>query len=127
MLGRFPQGDPALTERLTATPPGIALGPLEQIADGAARGFVIEMRAGRFHGFVVRRGAGAFGYVDRCPHMGLPLAQKLDDYVAGGIIACGWHGAVFDIASGKCRGGPCPGTSLTPWPVTVLDGTIHTA
>ncbi|WEK43685.1 MAG: Rieske (2Fe-2S) protein [Candidatus Sphingomonas colombiensis] len=127
MLGRFSQGDIALTERLTTTPPGIALGPLDQIADGAARNFVIEMRAGRFHGFVVRRGAEAFGYVDRCPHMGLPLAQTLDDYVAGGMIACSWHGAVFDITSGKCLGGPCPGTALTPWPVVIRDETILTA
>ncbi|MCW6537156.1 MULTISPECIES: Rieske (2Fe-2S) protein [Sphingomonas] len=116
-----------MTERLIATPAGIALGPLDLIADGAARGFVIEMRAGRFHGFVVRRGDAVYGYVDRCPHMGLPLAQKLDDYVAGDMIACSWHGAVFDTASGKCRGGPCPGTALTPWPVTIRDGTIVTA
>ena len=127
MLGGFPQGAPTLTERLTATPPGIALGPLDLIADGAARGFVIEMRAGRFHGFVVRRGGAVFGYVDRCPHMGLPLAHKLDDYVAAGMIACSWHGAVFDIASGECRGGPCPGASLSPWPVIVRDGAIVTA
>lgn len=85
------------------------------------------MRAGRFHGFVVRRGDTVFGYVDQCPHMGLPLAQKLDDYVAGTMIACSWHGAIFDIASGKCRGGPCPGTALTAWPVTIRDGTIVTA
>ncbi|MFT3976775.1 MAG: Rieske (2Fe-2S) protein [Sphingomonas bacterium] len=115
-----------MSERLTATPAGIALGPLDLIADGAARGFVIEMRAGRFHGFVVRRGAEAFGYVDRCPHMGLPLAQKLDDYVAGGMIACSWHGALFDMATGACRGGPCPGTALAPWPVSVRDGVIVT-
>lgn len=127
MLGRFPQGDFALSERLSVTPPGIALGPLDQIADGAARNFVIEMRAGRFHGFVVRRGRDAFGYVDRCPHMGLPLAQTLDDYVTGGMIACSWHGAVFDIASGKCLGGPCPGATLTAWPVAVRDGAIVTA
>lgn len=127
MLGGFPEGEAALSERLSATPAGIALGPLDQIADGAARNFVIEMRAGRFHGFVVRRGGEAFGYVDRCPHMGLPLAQVLDDYVAGGMIACSWHGAVFDIANGQCRGGPCPGTALTPWPVSVQDGAIFTA
>ncbi|SUJ17965.1 maleylacetoacetate isomerase [Sphingomonas paucimobilis] len=68
-------------ERLTSTPAGIGLGPLETIADGSARNFVIQMRAGRFHGFVVRRGEQVHGYVDRCPHMGLPLAQELDAYL----------------------------------------------
>ncbi|UVO52105.1 Rieske (2Fe-2S) protein [Sphingomonas sp. SUN019] len=113
-------------ERLAATPAGIALSPLDKIVDGAARNFVLEMRAGRFHGFVVRRGDAVFGYVDRCPHMGLPLAQKLDDYVASGRIVCSWHGAIFAIDSGECLGGPCPGAALTPWPVTVRHGTIFT-
>ncbi|OWK32953.1 Rieske (2Fe-2S) protein [Sphingomonas mucosissima] len=113
-------------ERLLLTPAGISLGPLDQITDGAARSFVIEMRAGRFHGFVVRRGNAAFGYVDRCPHMGLPLAQKLDQYVSAGHITCSWHGALFEVTSGACAGGPCQGTALTPWPVRVEAGAILT-
>ena len=117
------------TPRLTATPAGIRLGPLELIPDGTARNFVLEMRAGRFHGFVVRQGEALHGYVDRCPHMGLPLAQTLDDYLSadGTLIACSWHGAVFDVASGACRGGPCPGAALTPWPVRLEEGQIVTA
>ena len=115
--------------RLTATPAGVGLGPLDSIPDGGARNFVLEMRAGRFHGFVVRRGEAVFGYVDRCPHMGLPLAQALDDYVSadGSLIECDWHGALFEIASGKCVGGPCVGASLTRWPVAVEQGFILTA
>lgn len=113
-------------DRLTATPPNIPLGPLTQIPDNTARNFVIELRAGRFHGFVVRRGDAAYGYVDRCPHMGLPLAQKLDDYLAADRIACSWHGALFDVATGKCLAGPCPGAALTRWPVRVEAGTIIT-
>ena len=117
------------TPRLTATPAGVRLIPLDAVADGTARNFVIELRAGRFHGFVVRRGDAVVGYVDRCPHMGLPLAQKLDDYLSpdGGLIACDWHGALFEIGSGKCVGGPCVGASLTAWPVAVADGFIVTA
>ncbi len=113
-------------DRLTATPAGVKLGPLEQIADGAARAFVLEMRAGRFHGFVVRTGETVHGYVDRCPHMGLPLAQMLDDYVHEGRILCSWHGAIFSIEDGRCLGGPCPGARLSSWPVSVRDGVIVT-
>ena len=121
--------DASSDTRLFATPAGVRLGPLEQIADGAARNFVLQLRAGRFHGFVVRRGERVFGYVDRCPHMGLPLAQALDAYLTAdrSLIACSWHGALFDPETGECRGGPCPGQSLTPWPVQVEDGSIVTA
>ena len=117
------------TPRLTATPPGVKLLPLAGLADGAARNFVLEMRAGRFHGFVVRKGNVVRGYVDRCPHMGLPLAQALDDYLTNDarLIACSWHGALFDVDSGACVGGPCVGSALTPWPVAVVDGWITTA
>jgi nitrite reductase/ring-hydroxylating ferredoxin subunit len=116
-------------DRVFATPPGVTLGPLDLIADGAARNFVLQMRAGRFHGFVVRRGEEVRGYVDRCPHMGVPLTQKLDDYLTpdGARIACAWHGALFEVDDGRCVGGPCVGASLTPWPVRVRDGTILTA
>jgi nitrite reductase/ring-hydroxylating ferredoxin subunit len=115
--------------RLSATPAGVTLGPLDLIPDGRARSFVLEMRAGRFHGFVVRRGAAVHGYVDRCPHAGLPLARALDDYLtpSGDLIACGWHSALFDIETGACKGGPCTGGALTPWPVEVRDGSIVTA
>ncbi len=115
-------------ERLSATPAGVSLGPLDAIADGGARGFVLQMRAGRFHGFVVRRGSAVIGYVDRCPHMGLPLAMSLDDYLTpdGGLIACGWHSALFEVEDGRCVGGPCVGRHLTPWPVGVVDGDIRT-
>ena len=116
-------------ERLYATPAGVGLGPLAAIPDGRARNYVVQMRAGRFHGFVVRRGAAVFGYVDRCPHMGLPLAQVLDEYLtpAGDLIACSWHSALFAIDSGVCVGGPCPGQRLTPWPVAVADAMLVTA
>lgn len=115
--------------RLFSTPAGVRLGEITLIPDGKARGFVLQMRAGRFHGFVIRRGAAAFGYVDRCPHMGLPLAQVLDDYLtpAGDLVACSWHSALFEVETGTCVGGPCTGQRLTPWPVTVEDGILVTA
>lgn len=116
-------------DRVYATPAGVILGPLDLVSDGQARNFVLQIGEAYFHGFVVRHGQHAYGYVDRCPHAGLPLAQELDDYLTpqGDLISCSWHGALFRIASGLCVGGPCAGQSLTPWPVTVRDGQIVTA
>jgi len=102
---------------------------LDLIAEGKARNFVLQIGEGRFHGFVVRRDGSAHGYVDRCPHAGLPLAQQLDAYMTGDgvLIACSWHGALFNPDSGLCVGGPCVGARLTPWPVEVREGTLFTA
>jgi len=116
-------------ERLTHTRAGITLCRLDDIADPGARNIVIEIGGRRFFGFVVRRGGEVHGYVDRCPHQGLPLAQVLDDYLTpdGALIACSWHGALFRPDDGACVGGPCVGARLTPWPVTVADGMVVTA
>jgi nitrite reductase/ring-hydroxylating ferredoxin subunit len=121
--------DLGLQTRLYETPPGVTLGSLDLIPDGEARSFVLEVKTQRFHGFVVRRGDDVRGYVDRCPHAGLPLAQKLDAYLApsGGLILCSWHGALFQIDDGVCVGGPCAGARLKSWPVKVNDGVIVTA
>ena len=115
-------------ERLSATPAGVRLGPLSAIADRGARNYVLKIRDAYFHGFIVRLGDEVRGYVDRCPHMGLPLAQTLDDYMVadGALIGCSWHGALFEPTDGRCVGGPCVGASLTPWPVEVRDGILYT-
>lgn len=119
--------DPS-SRRLFATPAGVRLGPLDQIADGAARAFVLQMKAGRFHGFAVRRGEEAFGYADMCPHAGVPMTARLDDYLTpdGSLIACNWHGALFRVEDGLCIGGPCAGQRLTPWPLRVVEGELVT-
>jgi nitrite reductase/ring-hydroxylating ferredoxin subunit len=118
-----------LQERAAVTPAGVVLCRLDDLADPGARNFVLEIGDRRFHGFVVRRGGRVHGYVDRCPHMGLPLAQQLDRYLtpAGALIACSWHGALFRIEDGACLGGPCVGAALDPWPVTVQHGRVLTA
>ncbi|MFZ5747388.1 MAG: Rieske (2Fe-2S) protein [Pseudomonadota bacterium] len=115
--------------RLTATPADVTLGPVDLVADGKARNFVLEMKAGRFHGFVVRHGDTVRGYVDRCPHTLMPLTQQLDDYMTdrGDYIQCCWHGALFRPDDGYCVAGPCRGQSLTAWPVEVRDGVLVTA
>jgi nitrite reductase/ring-hydroxylating ferredoxin subunit len=118
----------SMPARLHQTPPGIALGPLDALPVGAARGVELEIGTGRFHGFVLRTAGGIHGYVDRCPHMGLPLAQKPDAYLSpgGAYIACRQHGALFDPATGLCIGGPCRGASLIAWPLHVEAGEIVT-
>jgi nitrite reductase/ring-hydroxylating ferredoxin subunit len=117
----------ATSPRLDRTPAGVRLCALTDLGDPGARNFVLAIGGLRFHGFVVRNGDAVSGFVDRCPHMGLPLAKTLDDYLSpDGHVVCGWHGAIFEPVSGACLGGPCVGASLTAWPVGVVDGLIVT-
>lgn len=115
--------------RVEETPAGVALCRLADLADPGARNFVLEIDGAYFHGFVVRRGDAVAGYVDRCPHQGLPLAQTLDQYLTpdGSLVACSWHGALFRPEDGVCVGGPCTGARLKEWPVEVRAGIVRTA
>ncbi len=110
-------------------PAGVVLCRLDDLADPGARNVVLQIGERCFHGFLVRTGETVRGYADRCPHMGLPLAQTLDDYLTpnGCLIACSWHGALFAISDGVCVGGPCMGSALTQWPVRNDRGNVVTA
>jgi nitrite reductase/ring-hydroxylating ferredoxin subunit len=115
--------------RAPATPAGVRLCAVAELADPGARGFVLQIGEAYFHGFVVRVGGEVAGYVDRCPHAGYPLVQALDAYLTldGSLIQCAWHGALFERLSGACVGGPCAGARLRAWPVWVQDGAVVTA
>jgi nitrite reductase/ring-hydroxylating ferredoxin subunit len=104
---------------------GQALCRMDEIADGAARGFAFTDGPARFAGFVVRQGAQVFGYEDRCPHSGTPLAMFHDQFLtrAGDLILCSTHGALFRPTDGLCLAGPCAGARLAPWPVRI-DGDL---
>jgi len=121
--------DSSPRERVWQTPAGVRLCAVEAIPDPGARNFVLQIGEAFFHGFVVRTEGEVRGYVDRCPHAGLPLARALDDYLTPNkdLIACAWHGALFRPNDGVCVGGPCAGAHLTPWPVQVEDGWLKTA
>jgi nitrite reductase/ring-hydroxylating ferredoxin subunit len=89
---------------------------LDELADGASRGFDAAGLS-RIPMFVVRRGNEVRGWLDNCPHVdGAPLAWRKDAYLNadGGSIVCYGHGAMFDIESGVCFKGPCVGQALTP-------------
>ncbi len=112
-----------------APAPGTPLCNLFDLGDPGAKGFAFREGEERFNAFLVREGEGVFGYLDRCPHAGWPLALGPDQYLTrqGDLILCAGHGALFRLKDGLCVGGPCGGKHLTPWPVTVDDGVVRTA
>jgi nitrite reductase/ring-hydroxylating ferredoxin subunit len=105
---------------------GRTLCRLDDIEDGAAKGFAVGEGTQRLNLFVVRDGARVYGYVNSCPHQGTPLDWTPDRFISDdtGLILCATHGALFEIEDGLCVAGPCAGAHLTPLPVAVRDGAI---
>jgi len=111
-------------------PVGLRLCELSALDDPGARGFVFAGDGATFRGFIVRRGDVVAGYVDRCPHIGAPLALTPTAYLTrggGDHIICASHGALFRPQDGRCIAGPCAGQALKPWPVTLENGWVQTA
>ncbi|MBK9131958.1 MAG: Rieske 2Fe-2S domain-containing protein [Gammaproteobacteria bacterium] len=89
---------------------------LSELADVAARGFDPGLPHCS-HGIVVVRHDGEFlGYLNQCPHRGLPLNWLPDRFLdtTGKYLQCANHDALFEIADGFCVAGPCAGACLVP-------------
>ena len=114
---------------MTLPPPGTPLCRFEELADPGAQGFCFQIGEDVFRGFVVRRGALVSGWLDRCPHLGLPLTLGDDRYLTlgGEHILCCSHGALFRPEDGFCIAGPCAGDALAPWPVKRWKDLVVTA
>ena len=98
----------------------------DELADPGCQEFRIGEGDWPFRGFVVRQGEEVFAYQNYCVHAGHPLNWKPDEFLTadGKQLICASHGAVYDIASGACAGGPCRGKSLRTVAVEIRDGEI---
>jgi len=66
------------------------------------------------HFIVVVDHGGVFVYKNSCPHLGIQLDVREDEFLdmGGEFIVCANHGALFEIDSGLCIAGPCKGDRL---------------
>lgn len=94
---------------------------LDEIPDGAARGFELGEGTERRDLFVLRRGDRLFAFRNECPHAGSPLDLMPDQFLSADRrhLQCHTHGALFRIEDGKCVAGPCLGRALTPVAVRI--------
>lgn len=99
---------------------------VEELTDGASRGFAFGEAERHVDGFLIRRGAAIFAYENRCPHKGTPLDWMPDRFLSadGSHIVCATHGAQFRIEDGYCFGGPCAGAYLKAIAVAIRNGAV---
>lgn len=97
----------------------------DEIQDGESKGFP-PARDGYAGLFAVRKGEAVYVYVNSCPHIGVPLNWRDDDFLTLDKIRiiCATHGAEFKIATGECLLGPCAGEHLDTVATEIRDGVI---
>jgi nitrite reductase/ring-hydroxylating ferredoxin subunit len=104
----------------------VAVCLLDEIDDPGCKEFSIGDGDWPFRGFVVRTGDALFAYQNYCMHVGHPLNWQPDRFLTqdGSRIICASHGAVYEIDSGVCVAGPCPGKMLRAVAVENRDGVV---
>ena len=104
----------------------VTIAHLDEIEDRGCREFSIGDGDWPFKGFVVRVGDEVFAYQNFCVHVGHPLNWTPDDFLTADRdrIVCASHGALYEIETGRCVGGPCRGKALRRVDCEVRDGLV---
>jgi len=102
-----------------------------EIEDGDATGFMLMRIESTGEPkpwpiLITRKGNNFYGFENICPHQGERLDATPGAFLdeEGNFLACGRHGAQFDLDTGACFIGPCRGQSLTPVTIVVDDGDV---
>src|SRR5918995_4803791 len=97
------------------------VGQVGELAHGESKKFMLRSGEFSFEAMLVNYGGNHFGYVNRCPHVGLSLDWIDNQFftVDGRYLICANHGATFEPASGECLWGPCAGASLRSLPLEI--------
>lgn len=107
-------------------PGGRRLCALDDIPDTESAGMEAVIGGATRPLLLVRQGRRVWAYINRCPHVGLPLDFKPGWFLTldKSQINCANHGAQFRIQDGYCVAGPCAGKSLEAVPVKVSAGEV---
>ena len=116
--------NPRLWQDVPCAPPaGEFVCQTDAVPDGGAFMATFGDMPKPFRLLVVRSGSSYFGYVNRCSHFGVPLAQKIGRLILdpGKELTCNVHYSRFDWRDGRCLGGECAGEGLLPVPLEVVE------
>jgi nitrite reductase/ring-hydroxylating ferredoxin subunit len=105
---------------------GFGICSLNEIPDKQARIFEIPSPVGKISIIILRSGERCYGYINRCPHLGMPLAKNDSQLIfdPDNWIKCNVHYAQFRWQNGYCTSGDCEGESLQKVPLNILNGKV---
>ena len=107
-------------------PQFVILCQLEDIVDGGAKGVEVGDKTKKIGIILLRSGDKVHGFLNRCPHRGLPLETFPDAFLDedGETLICTNHGARFRASDGMCIQGPCVNVALVRMPLALDNGAV---
>ncbi|MGI9134539.1 MAG: Rieske (2Fe-2S) protein, partial [Rhodoferax sp.] len=109
---------------------GTPVARLCDLADAQATMLALDAQVGNnppFRLLLLRDGPKVHGFVNRCPHFGVPLAARQEQLIQTPLVSmsCNVHYARFRWRDGFCETGDCEGESLLSVPLVLqADGWI---
>jgi nitrite reductase/ring-hydroxylating ferredoxin subunit len=109
--------------------PGTVLAQIDEIDDGGALLLTLENNQSPFRIILLRSAGQVFAYVNRCAHLGVPLAAKTEHLYLKPHqnLTCSVHYARFRWSDGVCDYGDCAGESLLSIPINIIGKTVVVA
>jgi nitrite reductase/ring-hydroxylating ferredoxin subunit len=100
---------------------------LNELAEDGAREFTVGEGDWPLRGFVVQYQGQIHAYENKCPHLGVPLNYRPNEFFAPyePLLQCTVHGALFMPHSGRCVAGPCAGRNLRKLEIETIDGYLY--
>ena len=108
---------------------GFEVCALEEITDGRGRIFQLSIEQRELRLLVLRSGDCCYGYINQCPHLGMPLATCDSQLICESSrwVKCNVHYARFRWQDGFCEAGDCKGEYLQRVPLEIQSGKILVA
>ncbi len=78
------------------------VGRVEDVQENQAVGVEVE----GISILIVKKDGKIYVFEDRCSHQEMPISENYD--LEGGKLICMWHGAEFDLETGKNLSMPAP-------------------
>ena len=86
----------------------------KKIENQTAKGFSVKIKGKVVKGFVVKKDGEFYAYLNLCKHLPVTLDLNDDNFFTFDKthLQCHMHGAMYEIETGLCIGGPCLGSRL---------------
>lgn len=99
----------------------------DEIQNLRSKQFTLEHAEPPLEIFVTRKNDLFYAYVNHCPHTGVNLNWREDQFldIEQQFFQCALHGALFQVENGYCLRGPCVGESLQTVDITIKDDILY--
>ena len=104
----------------------LTVGHASTLADKQTRKFRFVDGDVEREGFVIRWDGRIVAYVNECRHIPTTLDWKENEFLSRDrcYLQCATHGALYDVATGRCLAGPPAGQNLKSLPVRIANDRI---